>query len=376
MTPTQTVKQYGENVVTVAKPAVLACIGAGDLAVERAKAVFGQFVSKSQALPGEAQVQADLAVKEARTRATEAAGNARTTAHQLAVATRRRRCAAPSPAWSNRPHPGRRHRRVPGRRGAEVVEELRHQPGFRRVVRRAERAVDTVEDALEDVLEETAEAVVEASNEVTSVAQKTAAKATKVKALAEDKVEDVLGSREATAKKAVEAPGSGAKPVSAKSTTVKAAPGQEDHRRPQGPGQVDLGPRDPRPHRQAGQPDRGARQEELTSPDVGPRPGPRSCDQRSGALSRPGPAAPPRRGRRPRSCRDDRPPAGRLAHGDVRRAADARALRGRPGADAVGLRRCADPAGARVRGHGQADQARLGGDHRSRGADHLPGRTR
>ena len=92
MTTTQTVKQYGEFAATHAKPAVLAVIGAGDLAVERAKTVLGQFRSKATssvlALPGEAQVQADLAVKEARTRATEAAGNARTTAQQLAVAAR------------------------------------------------------------------------------------------------------------------------------------------------------------------------------------------------------------------------------------------------------------------------------------------------
>src|SRR4029453_12186544 len=88
MTPTQTVKQYGETVVTVTKTPVLAAIGAGDLAVERAKTVAAQFRSSIVALPGEAQLQADLAVKEARTRATEAAGTARTTAHQLAVAVR------------------------------------------------------------------------------------------------------------------------------------------------------------------------------------------------------------------------------------------------------------------------------------------------
>ncbi|MCW2634245.1 MAG: uncharacterized protein JWQ99_612, partial [Blastococcus sp.] len=73
MTPTQTVKQYGETVVAAAKTPVLAAIGAGDLAVERAKTVVAQFRSTAEALPGEAQVQADLAVKEARTRATEAA---------------------------------------------------------------------------------------------------------------------------------------------------------------------------------------------------------------------------------------------------------------------------------------------------------------
>src|SRR5688500_16646663 len=95
MTPTHTVKQYSELAVAQtkviaeqAKTPILAFVGAGDLAVERAKNVVAQFRSKAEALPGEAQVQADLAVKEARTRATDAAGTARTTAHQLAVAVR------------------------------------------------------------------------------------------------------------------------------------------------------------------------------------------------------------------------------------------------------------------------------------------------
>jgi len=54
MTTTQTVKQYGEFAVTAAKPAVLAAIGAGDLAIERAKTVVAQFRSTAEALPGEA----------------------------------------------------------------------------------------------------------------------------------------------------------------------------------------------------------------------------------------------------------------------------------------------------------------------------------
>src|SRR3954469_2549301 len=94
-TTTQTVKQYGEFAVAQgrsfaeqAKTPLLAVVGAGDLAVERALNVVAQFRSKAEALPGEAQVQADLAVKEARTRATDAAGTARTTAQQLAAAAR------------------------------------------------------------------------------------------------------------------------------------------------------------------------------------------------------------------------------------------------------------------------------------------------
>src|SRR6478752_7472783 len=150
MTPTQTVKQYSELAVAQtrtlaeqAKTPFLAVVGAGDLAVERARTVVTQFRSKATssvlALPGEAQVQADLAVKEARTRATEAAGNARVAAQQFATAVR----------------PDVLRNTVAGLvetlagRGAEVVEELRRQPALRRVVRRAETAVDTVEGKLD-----------------------------------------------------------------------------------------------------------------------------------------------------------------------------------------------------------------------------------
>ena len=180
MTPTKTVKQYGETAVSTYKTLNLAVIGASDLAVERAKTVLEQFRSKAEALPGEAQVQADLAVKEARTRATEAAGTDRTTAQHFATAVRPEvlRSTVESLLETARTQAVATVEKL-AEHGAEVVEELRRQPAFRRVVRRAEQAVDVVEDTLEDVLEETAEAVVEASNEVTSVAQKTAAKATK-----------------------------------------------------------------------------------------------------------------------------------------------------------------------------------------------------
>src|ERR1700710_1426746 len=95
MTPTQTVKQYGELAVaqtrTLAEQArtpLLAGVGARDLAVTRARTAVSQFRSRAEALPGEAQVQADLAVKEARTRATDAAGTARSAAQQFATAVR------------------------------------------------------------------------------------------------------------------------------------------------------------------------------------------------------------------------------------------------------------------------------------------------
>ena len=163
-TTTQTVKQYGEfavaqgrSIAEQAKTPILAVVGAGDLAVERARTVVAQFRSKAtssiMALPGEAQVQADLAVKEARTRATEAAGTARTTAQQFATAVRPEavRSTVESFFETARTQAVATVEKL-AEHGAEVVEELRQQPGFRRVVRRAERAVDTVEDALEDVL--------------------------------------------------------------------------------------------------------------------------------------------------------------------------------------------------------------------------------
>jgi heparin binding hemagglutinin HbhA len=214
MTPTKTVKQYGETAVSTYKTLNLAVIGAGDLAVERAKTVLEQFRSKAEALPGEAQVQADLAVKEARS-----------TAHQLAVAVRPEtlRSTVTGLIETARTQAFSTVEKL-AEHGAEVVEELRHQPAFRRVVRRAEQAVDAVEDTLEDVLEETAETVVDASNKATSVAQKTAAKASKVAAKAEDKVEEVAETTKATAEKTVEAPNSGAKPVTATTPAKKSTP--------------------------------------------------------------------------------------------------------------------------------------------------------
>ena len=72
-----TLKYYGETVAVQNKTVLLAAVGAGDLAVERARAVVGTLRTRAEALPGEAQVQIDLAAKEARTRAEEAADRAR-----------------------------------------------------------------------------------------------------------------------------------------------------------------------------------------------------------------------------------------------------------------------------------------------------------
>src|SRR3954464_5818198 len=105
MTPTQTVKQYGETAVSAYKTLNLAALGAGDLAVERARIVVSQFRQKAEALPGEAQVGIDLAVKEARTRATEAAGSARTVAQQFATPVRPEVLRNTVPAAQQTAHP-------------------------------------------------------------------------------------------------------------------------------------------------------------------------------------------------------------------------------------------------------------------------------
>jgi heparin binding hemagglutinin HbhA len=185
MTATETVKQYGETVLSLYRTPVLVAIGAGDLAVERTRTAVDQFRSRAEALPGEAQVQADLAVKQARTRAGEAVDRTRTTAQQFVSVLRPE--AVRGLVETARTQALSTVEELAGR-GAEVVEEIRRQPGVRRVVRRAEDAVDTVEARTEEALQGTAEAVAEASNEVTSVAQKTAAKATKVASKAEKRV--------------------------------------------------------------------------------------------------------------------------------------------------------------------------------------------
>ncbi len=84
MTATQTVKQYGETVVTTGRTVaeqlrtpLLAAVGAGDIVVRRTVSVVEGLRSRAEALPGEAQVQADLAAKEARTRAEQLAVQAR-----------------------------------------------------------------------------------------------------------------------------------------------------------------------------------------------------------------------------------------------------------------------------------------------------------
>jgi heparin binding hemagglutinin HbhA len=213
MTATQTIKQYGETVVASSrsvaerlaetyKTSVLATVGASDLAVERTRTAVKEFRSRAVALPGEAQVQADLAAKEARTRATEAVGRARTSAQELAVSLRPETVAS-TVAGLVLTAGTRATSRLEelAERGEHVVDELRRQPGFRRLIRGAEGAVDAIEDRLEDALEDTGKAVTEASNEVTSLTQKAAAKTTK----AVDKAEARTRSAARSAKSTVEA---------------------------------------------------------------------------------------------------------------------------------------------------------------------------
>ncbi|MGY1843470.1 hypothetical protein [Modestobacter sp. SYSU DS0875] len=205
MSRTDALKHYGETLVDTGRTGLLAALGAGDVAVDRARTVVGQFRSRTEALPGEAQVQADLAGKEARTRAeqararaAQAAAEARVraaqareqaaaAAQQARVAAAQARTAAVDAAATVRPDT------VMGT-VTGLVETARTQalttigeladrgatlvgPTFQRFAGRAEQAVDTMEGAVADAAGTAQETVDAASNEVTSVAQKTAARA-------------------------------------------------------------------------------------------------------------------------------------------------------------------------------------------------------
>ncbi|MGY1607387.1 hypothetical protein [Geodermatophilus sp. SYSU D00700] len=191
-----------EQVAERGRTPLLVAVGAGDLAVEQARTVLASLRSRAVALPGEAQVQVDLATREARTRAEQAADRAR----QLAPVVR------PDAVVStvNGLVEQARTQAVGtvealAERGADVLQELRRQPGLRRFVVRAEQAVDTVEDAVEEVIEEAAEAVTEASDEITSRVQKAASRTTKAAAKAEAAVEETAEQAKATLEETVEA---------------------------------------------------------------------------------------------------------------------------------------------------------------------------
>jgi heparin binding hemagglutinin HbhA len=174
---------------------LLVAVGAGDLAVTQARTVLATLRSRAEALPGEAQVQVDLATKEARTRAEQLATAVRpdtvvSTVSGL-VEQARVQAAATVEALAER--------------GADVLQELRRQPGFRRFAVKAEQAVDTVEGAVEEVIEDAAEAVTEASDEVTSLVQKAASKTTKAAARAEAVVDEAADQAKATIEETTEA---------------------------------------------------------------------------------------------------------------------------------------------------------------------------
>ena len=215
MSRTDTLKHYTETFIEQSRTGLLAAIGAGDAAVDRALAAVGTVRSRAGALPGEAQVQADLAVKEARARAeqareraaqaaTETRARAASAAEQAGDAATSARSAVSTVAATVRPEAvlgtvsslvgAARAQAVStltelAGRGGKVVEELRSQPVVRRVAGRTEQAVDAVADTVEEALAETAETVGEASDKVTSVAQKTKARADKAVAEAEKDTE-------------------------------------------------------------------------------------------------------------------------------------------------------------------------------------------
>ena len=207
-----------EQVAERGRTPLLVAVGAGDLAVEQARTVLATLRSRAEALPGEAQVQVDLATKEARTRAELAADRARglvTVVRPDAVVTTvaglvgqaRTQAAGTVEALAER--------------GADVLQELRRQPGFRRFAAKAEAAVDTVEDAVEEVIEEAAQAVTEASDEVTSLVQRTAARTTKAAARAEAADEAIAQAARKPAKRTTAARGKAATGTSARVTPTR-----------------------------------------------------------------------------------------------------------------------------------------------------------
>ena len=268
MSRTDTLKHYGETLVETGRTGLLAALGAGDVAVDRARTVVGSLRSTAVALPGEAHLQADLGAMEARTRLETAREQARTAVAQArtAVDTLRtraetltgeaqvqadlgakeartrveaareqaRRAAVQARTTVTELRPETVLGTVTGLvdsaraqaleaigelagRGEQLVGDLRRQPAFRKVAARTERAVDAVEDGLEDVLDEAGETVAEASDAVTSVAQKTAARTGAAVDAAKADVQDAAETAKATvADAAVE-------PAAAESSVIEAA---------------------------------------------------------------------------------------------------------------------------------------------------------
>jgi heparin binding hemagglutinin HbhA len=228
MSRTDTLKSYGETLVETGRTGLLAALGAGDVAVDRARTVVGGLRSRAEALPGEAQVQADLGAKEARTRvetareqARRAAVHARTTVTELRPETVLG--TVTGLVDSARTQALGAIEELAGR-GEALVGDLRRQPAFRKVVARTERAVDAVEDGLEDVLEETGETVAQASDTVTSVAQQAAARTGEAVDAATADVQDAAEATKATvADAAADAPAADETPAApaAKATPAR-----------------------------------------------------------------------------------------------------------------------------------------------------------
>ncbi|MCZ2827876.1 hypothetical protein O2W14_03375 [Modestobacter sp. VKM Ac-2986] len=202
MSRTDTLKHYGETLVETGRTGLLAALGAGDVAVDRARTVVGGLRSRAEALPGEAQVQVDLGAKEARTRVEAAREQARRAAAQARTTVTELRPEAVLGTVTGLVDSARTQAleaigELAGR-GEQLVGDLRRQPAFRKVVARTERAVDAVEDGLEDALAETADTVAEASDTVTSVAQKTAARTGAAVESATAEVQDAAEATKAT----------------------------------------------------------------------------------------------------------------------------------------------------------------------------------
>ncbi|GAB4080652.1 hypothetical protein GCU67_03750 [Modestobacter muralis] len=208
MSRTDTLKHYGETLVETGRTGLLAALGAGDVAVDRARTVVDGLRSRAEALPGEAQVQADLGAKEARARVVAAREQARRAAvHARSTVTELRPETVLGTVTGLVDGARAQALEAIGElagRGEQLVGDLRRQPVFRKVVARTERAVDAVEDGLEDVLDETAETVAEASDTVTSVAQKTAARTTAAVESATADVQEAAESTKATLADAAE----------------------------------------------------------------------------------------------------------------------------------------------------------------------------
>ncbi|MFQ1001898.1 hypothetical protein [Modestobacter sp. SSW1-42] len=232
MSRTDTLKSYGETLVETGRTGLLAAIGAGDVAVDRARTVVVGLRARAEALPGEAQVQADLGAKEARTRVEAAREQARRAAVQARTTVTELRPETVLGTVTGLVEAARTQAlgavgELAGR-GEQLVGELRRQPAFRKVVARTERAVDAVEDGLEDVLEETGETVAEASDTVTSVAQRTAARTGAALDAATAEVQDAAETtKAAVADAAADAPATvepaAAEPVAAKPARKRAA---------------------------------------------------------------------------------------------------------------------------------------------------------